>query len=148
MEEPITTPVHLWIVGALSLLWNALGGYDYTMTRMRNIDYLSSMSGIDANQMLTYIDSYPMFAHVGWGLGVWGAVAGAILLLLRHRFAVIAFAVSLIGALLSLGYLVVGPPGPAAMSEGAMAVVPYVIIALTVAQLLYAQSMRTKGVLR
>ena len=148
MEESTKIPVHLWIVGALSLLWNAFGGYDYTMTRMRNIDYLSSMPGIDANQMLAYIDSFPMYAQIGWGLGVWGAVAGSILLLLRHRFAVIAFAVSLIGALLSLGYQVVGPPGPAAMSEGAMAVVPYVIIALTIAQLLYAQSMRTKGVLR
>lgn len=148
MEESTTTPVHLWIVGALSLLWNAFGGYDYTMTRMRNLDYLSSMPGIDANQMLAYIDSFPMYAQIGWGLGVWGAVAGSILLLLRHRFAVIAFAVSLIGALLSLGYQVVGPPGPAALSAGAIAVVPYVIIALTIAQLLYAQSMRTKGVLR
>ena len=148
MQDSTKAPVHLWIVGALSLLWNAFGGYDYTMTRMRNIDYLSSMPGIDATQMLAYIDAFPMFAQVGWGLGVWGAVAGSILLLLRHRFAVIAFAVSLIGALLSLGYQMVGPPGPKGMSEGAMAVVPYVIIALTIAQLLYAQSMRTRGVLR
>ena len=34
------------------------------------------------------------------------------------------------------------------MSEGTGAVMPYVIIALAVAQLLYAQTMRTKGVLR
>ena len=148
MQESTKAPVHLWIVGAFSLLWNAFGGYDYTMTRMRNIDYLSSMPGIDATQMLAYIDAFPMFAQIGWGLGVWGAVAGSILLLLRHRFAVIAFAISLIGALLSLGYQMVGPSGPKGMSEGAMAVVPYVIIALTIAQLLYAQSLRTRGVLR
>ena len=148
MQESTKAPVHLWIVGVLSLLWNAFGGYDYTMTRMRNVDYLSSMPGIDATQMLAYIDAFPMFAQVGWGLGVWGAVAGSILLLLRHRFAVIAFAISLIGAMLSLGYQMVGPPDPKGMSEGAMAVVPYVIIALTIAQLLYAQSMRTRGVLR
>ena len=148
MEQTTRTPVHLWIVGALSLLWNAFGGYDYVMTRTRNIDYLSSMPGIDPNQMLAYIDRYPMFAQIGWGLGVWGAVAGSVLLLLRHRFAVIAFAVSLIGALLGLGYQLLGPPVPKGMSEAAMEVVPYVIIALTIAQLLYAQSMRTRGVLR
>jgi hypothetical protein len=34
------TPVHLWIVGILSLLWNAMGCFDYVMTRMRNTDYL------------------------------------------------------------------------------------------------------------
>jgi hypothetical protein len=31
-------PVHLWIVGFLSLLWNGFGCYDYLMTRMRNLD--------------------------------------------------------------------------------------------------------------
>ena len=149
MEQSTRTPVHLWIVGALSLLWNAFGGYDYTMTRTRGADYLKEMMpGTDPNTMMAYIDAFPMFAQVGWGLGVWGAVTGSILLLMRHRFAVIAFAVSLIGAVLSLGYQTVGPPGPKGMSEAAMAVVPYVIIALTIAQLLYAQSMRTRGVLR
>lgn len=149
MEESTKTPVHLWIVGALSLLWNAFGGYDYTMTRTRGADYLKEMMpDTDPNAMMAYIDAFPMFAQVGWGLGVWGAITGSILLLLRHRFAVIAFAVSLIGAVLSLGYQMVGPPAPAGMSDGAMAVVPYVIIALTIAQLLYAQSMRTRGVLR
>lgn len=148
MEQATKAPVHLWIVGLLSLLWNSFGGYDYTMTRTRNMEYLSSMPGVDANQMLAYIDRFPMFAQIGWGLGVWGAVAGSVLLLLRSRFAVIAFTVSLIGAMLSLGYQLVGPPGPTALSEGAMAIIPYIIIALTVAQLLYAQTMRTRGVLR
>ena len=106
------------------------------------------MPNTDPDAMMAYIDAFPMFAEVGWWLGVWSAITGSILLLLRHRFAVIAFAVSLIGAVLSLGYQMVGPPAPAGMSDGAMAVVPYVIIALTIAQLLYAQSMRTRGVLR
>ena len=149
MDQATKAPVHLWIVGIASLLWNAFGGYNYTMTRTRGADYLRDMMpGSDANAMMAYIDSFPIFAQIGWGLGVWGAVAGSVLLLLRHRYAVIAFAVSLIGAFLSLGYQLVGPPGPAGMSEGGMAVVPYVILALIVAQLLYAQTMRTKGVLR
>ncbi len=146
MDQALKAPIHLWIVGILSLLVNSFFGYDYTMTRMRNMEHLSSVPGIDANQMLAYVDSFPMFAQIGWGLGVWGAVAGSILLL-RHRYAVVAFAVSLIGAVLSLGYQLVGPPAPAALSEGSMAVMPYIIIALAVAQLLYAQTMRTKGVL-
>ena len=149
MEQATKAPVHLWIVGIASLLWNAFGGYNYTMTRTRGADYLRDMMpGSDANAMMAYIDSFPMFAQIGWGLGVWGAVTGSILLLLRSRWAVVAFAVSLIGAVLSLGYQLVGPPGPAGMSEGSQAVMPYVIIALAVAQLLYAQTMRTKGALR
>ena len=44
------TPVHVWIVGILSLLWSCFGSYDYTMTRMRNMDYIAaSMPGVDPN---------------------------------------------------------------------------------------------------
>jgi hypothetical protein len=38
------TPVHLWIVGLLGLLWNGFGCYDYLMTRMRNLDYFRAMA--------------------------------------------------------------------------------------------------------
>lgn len=51
-------------------------------------------------------------------------------------------------AVLSLSYQIVGPSRPTALSEGTGAVIPYIIIAAVVAQLFYAQSMRTKGVLR
>ena len=43
MATRARTPVHLWIVGVLALLWNGIGGYDYLMTRMRNIDYRARM---------------------------------------------------------------------------------------------------------
>ena len=77
MEQATKAPVHLWIVGIASLLWNAFGGYNYTMTRTRGVDYLRDMMpGSDANAMMAYIDSFPMFAQIGWGLGVWGAVTG------------------------------------------------------------------------
>jgi len=54
----------------LSLLWNCFGAYDYTMSHMRNMDYLSSMGG-DPNVMLAYMDGIKMYAKFGWGLGVW-----------------------------------------------------------------------------
>jgi hypothetical protein len=31
-DMTVKTPWHLWAVGAVSLLWNGLGGYDYTMS--------------------------------------------------------------------------------------------------------------------
>ena len=50
----VRTPVHLWVVGILALLWNCFGAYDYTMSHMRNMDYLGKMG--DANAMLAYMD--------------------------------------------------------------------------------------------
>jgi hypothetical protein len=141
------TPMHLWIVGIVSLLWNAFGAYDYLMTRLRDTEYLGSM-GMNPEELLAYIDAFPIWAQVGWGLGVWGSVLGSVLLLLRSRWAVVAFAASLVGAVVSLGYQIVGPPAPAGMTEGAMALVPLIIIAIVAALLVYSIRQRQRGVLR
>ncbi len=151
MQEAVEarTPAHLWVVGILATLWNGFGSYDYVMTRMRNTDYLSSMMpGVDPNETLAYIDSFPMWAQFGWGLGVWSGLAGAILLLMKSRWASRAFALSLIGALLGLGWQIANPGGPAAMHEGAGAVMPYIIILVAAGLAWYARSMAAKGVLR
>ena len=138
--------MHLWIVGLLSLLWNCVGGIDYTMTRLRNADYLAQMG--DANAILAYIDGMPIYAQLGWGVGVWGALLGSVLLLMRSRYAVHAFAASLLGAVVSLGAQYFGPPMPAAMDSGMGKYMPLVIIVLAAAQLWYALRTRKAGVLR
>lgn len=140
-------PAHLWIVGILSLLWNAFGGYDYVMSRMHNEAYLKSMMpGSDPAAIWAFMDNMPLYASAGWGLGVWGSLLGSVLLLMRSRFAVLAFAASLIGVLASFGYqLFVATDKPAGMDSPVMAVVIFVIVAI---QLYYAMTMRSRGVLR
>jgi hypothetical protein len=140
------TPVHLWAVGILSLLWNGFGCYDYVMTRMRDTGYLKSMMpDVDPNAMLSYVDGFPIWASIGWGLGVWLGLAGSILLLMRSRHAVLAFGVSLIGAVLGLGYQLMNPmPG----MKGFMATgMPIVIILIALGLFLYARAMARKGLL-
>lgn len=139
---------HIWIVGLMATLWNGFGAYDYLMTRSRNMEYLSGMPGVDAEAMLAYVDAYPMWAQIGWGVGVWGGLLGSALLLARSRFAVHAFALSLFGMALSFGYVFMGPPPPAGTDEGILALFPYMIIAVGVALLVYAMNMLKKGALR
>jgi hypothetical protein len=142
--------VHIWIVGILALLWNAIGCYDYLMTRMRNTDYLESMMPkVDPNAMLAWVDSFPIWAQFGWGLGVWAGLLGSLLLLIRNRWAVLVFGLSLVGAVLGLGYqIVAAPPLPGSEGDPMMDVMPYVIIAVAIGLFLYARAMRTKGLLR
>lgn len=149
MEQAIKAPVHLWIVGIPALLWNCIGAIDYTMTRMRNTEYLqSAMPTVDPEAMLAWVDAFPIYAQVGWGLGVWMGLLGSILLLMRSRWAVPAFALSLIGAILGLGYQIAAAP-PLAGAEGAMfAIMPYIIILIAVALLYYAHRQKQTGVLR
>ena len=151
MQQAVTarTPMHLWIVGFLALLWNGFGAYDYLMTRMRNVDYLASaMPGVDPNAMLAWIDGFPLWAQIGWGLGVWMGLLGAVLLLVRSRWALWSFLLSLVGALLGLGYqMAMAPPMPG--GDGAMAkAMPMVVIVVAAALYFYARAMERKGVLR
>lgn len=142
-------PVHLWIVGALALLWNAFGCYDYLMTRLRDTNYLKSMMPtVDPNAMLAWVDAFPIWAQFGWGLGVWGGLVGAILLLLRSRWAELALGVSLLGALLGLGYQAIAAPPLPGMDGPEAAVMPYVIIGTALALFVYARAMVKKRVLR
>jgi len=151
MQQAVSAraPAHLWVVGVLSLLWSGFGAYDYLMTRMRNVDYLaSSMPGVDPNAALAWVDGFPIYAQIGWGLGVWMGLLGSILLLIRSRWAVWSFGLSLVGAVLGLGYQIALAP-PLAGAEGPMyTVMPLVIIAFALFLFLYARAMEQKGVLR
>jgi len=143
------TPVHLWIVGILALLWNAIGAFDYLMTRRRDTGYLQSMMpNVDPNTVLAWIDGFPIWAQIGWGLGVWMGLLGSVLLLVRSRWAVWTFALSLIGIILGIGYQLVASSPPPGSAEGMAALMPYVVIAIGLFLLWYSWSMEKKGVLR
>ena len=142
------TPMHLWIVGVVSLLWNSFGAYDYTMTRMRDADYIASMMpGVDPNAIFAWVDSFPLWAQTAWALGVWGSFVGSILLLLRNRWAVWSFGISLLGAVLSFGYQL-GGANPMPGDPGTMGtIMPIVIILIVIALFAYSRAMEKKGVL-
>ena len=146
---PSKVPFHLWIVGGLALLWDSFGCYDYVMTRMRNTEYLQSMMPtVDPNMILAWVDGFPIWAQFGWGLGVWGGLAGSVLLLLRSRWAVWGMGLSLVGAVLGLGYQIVAAPPLAGADDMINRVMPYVIILIAAALFLYARAMEQKGVLK
>jgi hypothetical protein len=139
----VATPPHLWIVGIVSLLWNAFGAYDYIMTNTRNAAHLAQFPP----EMMQIIDAFPVWVTAAWACGVWGAVAGSILLLMRSRFAVHAFALSLLGLAVSQFYQTTADI-PAAMKSGAMMVMTLLIWAVAILLLWYAWRQRRAGVLR
>ena len=143
------TPVHLWIVGIVSLLWNCFGCYDYLMTRTQGAAYIDSMMHTDqGSAIMAYINGFPIWVSAAWGLGVWGGLAGSILLLMRSRHAVAAFAVSMVGAIIGIGWQLLNPSGIPEMSESVNRIMPYVIIAVAIGLFLYARAQQQKGALR
>ena len=146
MADRKTTPWHLWLVGVLSLLWNGFGGYDFIMTNTQGEAYMKT-AGM-TQPMIDYFNAMPTWMYVPWTLGVWGAIAGSVLLLLRMKWAVHAFALSLFGAVVSLGFGLMNPMPGLPPEMAAMKVMPWIIAIVAALLLWYAGAMRKRGVLR
>lgn len=145
MTEVTKTPGHLWAVGIVSLLWNAFGAFDYVMTKLRDPGYMAAFT--PEQQQFFY--SFPLWANVGWALGVWGSVLGSILLLMRSRHAVTAFLLSLVGLALSIIYQFGMHYGDLERMFGMFPMVfTAVIVVIVIALYLYARRQAAVGVLR
>jgi len=141
----VRTPWHLWVVGVLAVLWNSIGAFDYVMTMYGGMDYLRQ-SGMN-EAFVAEFEQMPMWMSVAWPVAVWSAVLGAVLLLLRSRWAFISFVVSLIVYVANLAHNY-------GMSElgslgGTAGLVIATIITLSLVLLIWYSRMMTKrGVLR
>lgn len=143
--SPQRVPWWFWVVAVVSLLWNAYGGYDYVMTQTGGADYLAGLGMTPAQ--IDYLNAMPGWMTGFWALGVWGAVAGSLLLLFRSRFAVWAFAASLVGLLVSLLYTYVLSDGYAV--NGTKVVIMNVVITAAALFLIwFSRRMVARGILR
>lgn len=134
------TPWHLWVVGVLTLLFNAMGIVSYLTTKLGMLEQM----GLSPEQ-IAFMNAYPAWISAFWALGVWGAFAGSVLLLLRSRWAVTAMVVALVGLIgTTLGNYVILDV-PAAMQAPALDVA---IWAVTLFLLVYCRRMAKAGVLR
>ncbi|MGV3578500.1 hypothetical protein [Brevundimonas sp.] len=146
MADGTKTPWHLWLVGVVSLLWNGFGAYDFIMTNTQGEAYMRA-SGM-TQPMIDYFLAMPDWMYAPWIAGVWGAVAGSILLLLRMKWAVYAFAISLVGAVVSLVFGLMNPMPGLPPEMAAMKFMPWIIAIIAAALLFYARAIAKKGVLR
>jgi hypothetical protein len=142
-DEATRTPWHLWAVGALTLIWNAYGGYDYIMTQTENPDYLRMFT----EEQRAFFTSFPAWYSAVWAFGVWGAVAGSILLLLRSKFAVYAFGVSLACIAISMVYTLALTDGARIMQNLGVAM-SFAVLTVGALSFAYAFWMSRRGSLR
>lgn len=142
VANPQHTPRHLWAVGIVGLLWNAMGAFDYVMTQTQNEAYMGQFTA----EELAYFYGFPAWVVATWAVAVWGGVLGTILLLLRKRLAVGVFLVALLAVvvtsiqnfLLSDGLEVMGGSG---------ALFSALIFVVALGLWLYARAMARRGVL-
>ena len=139
------TPWHLWVIGGVSLLWNAVGAFDYLMTQSRAEWYMAEFTP----EQLEYFYAFPAWADAGWAFGVWGAFFGSVALLLRRSWAVWLFGLSIFGLIVTSVYNFVLTNGAELMGGGiGVWIFSGLIWLITIALFFYARRMAAKGVLR
>lgn len=137
------TPWHLWVVGAVSLLWNSGGAISYTTTKLGMLEG----SGMPAEQ-IEYLANIPAWASAFWALGVWGCLLGSAALLLRSRFATMLFGISLVGLMGLTVYQRLLSDLPASYQTIGHSLFAALIWVITIALFIYARRQQVNGVLR
>lgn len=137
---PAKTPWHIWVVGILSLLWNAAGAYTIMSAQAGRLE------GIAADEAAYYAAQPTWFAALT-DIALLSAIAAAAALLLRSKWAVELFILSIVCIAVTACYDLAMGTSRMFSNTGAL-VATLAIWVLAVLQLWYAASMRKKGVLR
>jgi hypothetical protein len=138
-------PWHLWLVGIVGVLWNAFGCVDYTMTALQGEVWLRQMGMTDAQ--ITSYEAMPAWMTAVWAIGVWGAMLGTVLLLLRKKLAMPVFVISLIAYVGSLVYAYALSDQAATMPDGTW-IMQAVILVGCLFFVWYSRMMAQRGLLR
>jgi hypothetical protein len=144
MHSQAKTPWHIWVVGIIALLWNSGGVIDYSMTHFRVDSYMAQFTP----EQLDYFYSFPAWSVAFWALGVWGAFVGALLILLRSRFATLSFGISIIGLLGSTIYQFGVADMPESIATGGAKAFTAVIWLSVILLYIYCSRMQRAGILR
>ena len=93
MEDTVDTragtPVHLWIVTGLAVIWYGMAA----------ASYVARQTGSDVIPGHPHPPPYPAWVDAAWAFGVWGGLVASLLLPVRSRYAVPVFGVSVAGLL-------------------------------------------------
>lgn len=133
-------PKSFWTIAVLGLLWNLLGLAMFFLQVTLSPEALAAMPAAQRE----IHGATPAWIDVTFGLTVVSGVLGAVGLLMRRRWAVVMFGVSLVAlAVQLLGAYLVTPAGAASGAAGLG--LPVLLIVIAFALLAYACNVASRG---
>ena len=136
-------PGWYWAVAAAALLWEAMGCYAYlTQVSMDS----AALAQLPAEQREIWA-AMPGWAVGAYAVAVWSGLLGAVGLLLRRRWAVLAFAASLAGVVAQFGWTFLATNILTTMG-GSAAIFPAFIFAVAALFLWFSSLAKNRGWLR
>lgn len=141
VQKPaLKAPWHLYLIGTLAVLWNAVGVFDFLATATQFPPYMERFPEA-ARQ---YWETQPVWVYAVWAMSVFASLVGAILILRREALAVRVLAVATTTTIfaMALSYSRPAPDGDATR------VFAVCIIVVSLLILNYAYHQAKRGVLR
>jgi hypothetical protein len=138
-------PWHLWLVGLLMLVWNALSCYSHVMTLSQN-DAFFRAGGITPD-IAAYFAALPAWYVAAWTIGVWGGVLAAVALLMRKSWAVWWVAASQLAMVINSVATLLNPNAREVLGRvGSIGAIAVIILGAFL--VLYSMAMKRRGILR
>ena len=137
---PVSRPWHLWTVAILTLLWNGSGAVTILLAQA------GKLTGISADEA-AYYAAQPFWLVLSTNIATLAPVAAGIALLLRNQVAVWLFGVSLTLILANNVYELATGVSRSLANQGAL-IVTCIIVVIAILQLVYANAMKKRGILR
>lgn len=133
-------PFTYWLIAVLALIWNLFGAVMLYLQVNMPPDRLAQLT--DAQRLVH--EATPVWLNVAFAVAVFGGVLGAVGLLLKKRWAVAMFLLSLLGLLAQLTGAYTATPAWAAYGAAGL-VLPIVLLLIALFLLSYARRARARG---
>ncbi len=134
-------PVAYWIVGVIALLWNLAGVANFVF----QVFFTDSMVALMSEEQKELIMSNPMWMKLVFGIATILGLVGAIGLLMRKKWAVPAFLVSLIAIVIQMGYSCFGTNALEVMEQSP--IFPAMLVIFSVVLWWYSKRSDARGFL-
>ncbi|MEE9454237.1 MAG: hypothetical protein V3V13_07640 [Paracoccaceae bacterium] len=144
-DQPAPLPQHIWLVGGMAMLWGLYGLINYVVAQVRMAQYIAGKTA----EELTYFSGPSIFGHTMWVIAVLGMLSGAVFLLMRRRYAVLAYWAGFL-AMIAMQVEIVIQFGldffyVVSINAQILTTIPFVI---AIGLIIYSHRMRARGVLR
>ena len=139
-QQKVAVLAWFWVTAAVSLLWNIIGCTLFLSEVFAQDAMIESMT----NEQKEWARSTPNWIYFVFAISVCTGVAGSICLLMRRRLSVPLFSISLVAVLIQMVYSMLIAGGLQVMGPSG-AVMPSLVIALSIAWLLFSLFSKGKG---
>lgn len=129
-----------WVIGAVALLWNLMGVFAFITDMMISEDALALMT----EEQRSLYESNPIWHKLVYGVATFCGLLGAIGLLMKKRWAITLFLISLVAVIIQFLYGLFGTNASSAF--GVMAIImPIIVTLISFFLWYYAKKCEAKG---